>query len=390
VLFIDLNRFKPINDELGHEVGDKVLQEVARRMNSTLHGGDLLARVGGDEFVILISGAQRVGEAHALADALQHALLPAMHIGDHILTIGASVGCAHYPQDALNMSDLLKHADAAMYAAKRFAIPFFAYTPELEARAEVNLEFDLWRALERQEISLVYQPQIRNHGNSVLRGCEALMRWKHPVAGDVEPSVFINLAEKSGAIVPLGNWALVQACEQLRQWRAQGMEEMTVSLNVSLRQLRDPSFLPLVEHTLLANALPPYLLEMELSETQAVMFAVHDTRPIRALRQLGVRIAIDDFGISFSSMARLNTLSISSLKINAQCVQDLPTSADARAISNCMIAIGQAMGIEVIAQGVETEAQAALLQQQGCRVIQGFYSGHPVSAASLAHMVKAL
>jgi len=390
LLFVDLNRFKPINDELGHEMGDLVLQEVARRMGSALEPEDMLARVGGDEFVILLCGPHRTHLAQTIAENMEQALRPSMSIHGHHVSISASMGCSHYPRDARDMNELLKHADTAMYAAKRFDMPFCLYSPDLEARDHVNLEFDLWQALERDEISLVYQPQFRSRGGSALRGCEALMRWKHSVIGPVEPAVFISLAEKCGAIVPLGNWALVHACEQLRAWRAQGMEDMTLSVNVSQRQLRDPGFLALVEHTLRANELPPHLLEMELSENQAVMFADHDTRPIQALRQMGVRIAIDDFGISFNSLTRLNALSVSSLKINAQCVHELSNSADARAISNCMIAIGEAMGIEVIAQGVESEAQATLLSQQGCRVIQGFYSGHPVSAAAMTHMVKAI
>ncbi len=387
LLFIDLNRFKPINDELGHEVGDLVLKEVARRMGKVLLPVDLLARVGGDEFVVVLSGPRRADQAEQVANLLQHALVPSMPIGIHQLKLGASIGCARYPQDAEDMETLLKHADSAMYAAKRFALPFCFFDAGMDSKTLPNLEFDLWQALERGEITLLYQPQVRNDGQA-LRGCEALMRWKHPVVGDVEPSVFIALAERSGAIVPLGNWALEHACQQLRAWRNAGLLDLTLSLNVSVRQLRDPEFIRLVEASLAENHLPPASLELELNEGQAGMIIQNDTRPIQALRQLGVRIAIDDFGSSFNSLARLNTLSISSLKINAECVQELVHSADARAISNCMIAIGQALGIEVIAQGVENAEQAKVLQAQGCRVIQGFYSGRPVTAETLPALAQ--
>jgi len=274
-----------------------------------------------------------------------------------------------------------------MYAAKRFAIPFCNFDAAMDQKALPNLEFDLWQALERGEISLLYQPQVRNDGLA-LRGCEALMRWKHPVVGDVDPSEFIALAERSGAIVPLGNWALSHACQQLRAWRDAGLLDLTLSVNVSVRQLRDPAFIRLVETSLGENHLPPASLELELNEGQAALILEKDTRPIELLRQLGVRIAIDDFGSSFNSLARLNTLSISSLKINADFVQDLAHSADARAISNSMIAIGQALGIEVIAQGVETEEQAHVLLAQGCRVFQGFYSGRPISAEALHDLAQ--
>jgi EAL domain-containing protein (putative c-di-GMP-specific phosphodiesterase class I) len=213
------------------------------------------------------------------------------------------------------------------------------------------------------------------------------MRWKHRTAGEVEPTLFISLAERSGAIVPLGNWAVEQVCRQLNAWREQGMPELTLSLNVSLRQLRDADFVVFVKRSLEQHGVAPQQLEMELSETQAIAFVPSDTQHIQVLRDIGVRISIDDYGISFSSLSRLNFLSISSFKINPQCVQDLAHSADARAISNCMIAIGRAMGIEVIALGVETEAQAQVLSEQGCHVIQGFYASHPVSADALFQRV---
>ena len=389
LLFIDLDRFKPINDELGHAVGDLVLQEVANRMGQALLPEDLLARAGGDEFVVVLRGRKRVEMAEAIAAQIQNALQQGLRIQNRDLGIGASIGCARFPLDGDDMVTLLQRADAAMYGAKRLGIPFCFYDEGMDAADQPNLELDLWQAVDRGEITLVYQPQIRNDQARSLRGCEALMRWKHPVLGDVDTAQFIALAEKSGAIVHLGCWALQHACLQMRVWHEQGLPEFTLSLNVSLRQLRSPLFLGEVRRALQENGLSAQQLEMELSETQALMCVPSDIRHIQALRDIGVRIAIDDYGISFSSLSRLNCLSISSFKINAQCVRDLGTSADARAISNCMIAISKAMGIEVIAQGVETEEQATLLAEQGCEVIQGFYSGHPVGAEVLFELARA-
>ena len=383
VLFIDLDRFKPINDEMGHAVGDRVLQQVAARMRDALQSGDLLARVGGDEFVVVLCGEARVALAEAIGLHLHGAIRPPMQIQDCQLELSASIGCARFPQDAMDQESLMRCADAAMYGAKRFGIPLCNYDLGLATQEQPNLERDLWRALERGEISLVYQPQIDQQRGLALRGCEALMRWAHPQYGSIEPGIFIALAEKSGAIVPMGNWALAHACDQLKHWSQQGLQGFTLSLNVSLRQLRQPGFAETVRQELQKNGLQPEQLEMEISETQAMLFAPGDTEHIQTLRQIGVRIAIDDYGISFSRMSRLNLLSISSFKLNPQCVQDLTTSADARAISRCMITIGRAMGIEVIAQGVETPEQAAVLVLQGCHVMQGFHTGRPMAAAEL-------
>lgn len=383
ILFIDLDQFKQINDDLGHAVGDFVLNETARRMRSVMAPGDLLARLGGDEFVVLICSNTRVHMAEAIGAQIQEALKPALQIQNCELFVSCSIGCARYPQDGEDMETLLKRADAAMYGAKRFGITFCYYDAGVSDVVLPDLEVDLWRALERNEISLVYQPQVCNDQLRSIRGVEVLMRWTHSVLGEVEPINFISLAERSGAIVPLGYWVLASACAQVRKWRDQGWAKFTLSLNISLRQLRHDGFLAAVQEALIANKLDGGDLEMELSEAQAMLFVQGDVGHVQALRKLGVRIAIDDYGVTLSSLSRLNFLNISSFKLNPQCVRDLTTSADARAISNCMISISKAMGIEVIAQGVETLEQALVLEQQGCSVMQGYYTGAPVSADAM-------
>ena len=388
LLYMDLNAFKPINDSLGHEVGDQVLKAVAQRLQQALLPSDLLARVGGDEFVVLLSGTRRVEQVEFIADHIRLALSAPIQIGRHQLSVSVSIGCARYPLDGEDVVTLLEHADAAMYAAKRFALSFSYYDVGLVDYASQNLVFDLWQALDRNEIRLVYQPQLRSQGKPALRGCEALMRWTHPRLGDIEPTVFIAIAEKSGAIISMGYWALQNACAQLQDWRNRGMPELMLSLNLSLRQLRDAQFVNEVAQALVKYGVPAHLLELELSESQALLLAPGDIQTLLALRELGVRIAIDDFGISLTSLSRLRALSISSFKIYSQCVQTLQSSADARAISSSLLAIGQALDIEVIAQGVETQEQLEILTQQGCQVVQGFYAGHPVSADTLFQMAK--
>jgi EAL domain-containing protein (putative c-di-GMP-specific phosphodiesterase class I) len=284
---------------------------------------------------------------------------------------------------------LVKRADAAMYGAKREHQPFAFYAPDKDVHALPNLAQDVWRALERGELHLQFQPQLCSSGEGSIRGCEALVRWDHPVMGEVSASTFVPIAEKNGAIVSIGKWVLAQACAQLRLWRAQGLTELCMSVNVSLSQIRDADFERYVRQVLADNGLPPRCLELEFSETETLLFRDSDTQHISVLSALGVRIAIDDFGISFSSLSRLHTLAISSLKINSQFVRDLSSSHDARVISNCMLAIGKAMGIDVIAQGVESAEQARILSDQGCELMQGHFSGHPMAADALLALLQA-
>jgi diguanylate cyclase (GGDEF)-like protein len=384
VLYLDLDRFKPVNDELGHDVGDLVLQEVGARLKAAVRSGDTVARVGGDEFVIVLQSTSPVHDAESIASGILNALNSPIRAGYHTVSIGASIGCAIYPHDGQDAAALLKHADAAMYGAKRFGTQFSFYETGSETPT-FNLGFEIWQALERNEMHLVYQPQVRSVAQGRLRGCEALLRWNHSTLGEISPSTFIPIAEKNGAIVLLGSWVLLTACKQLRQWQSQGVNDFTMSVNVSLRQLRDPNFVTYLSGILAESGIASEYLELELSETESLLYQDEDRLHIEAVRKLGVKIAIDDFGVAFSSLAKLHSLSISSLKINPQFVKDLAESADARAISNCMVAIGVAMGIEVIAEGVESAEQLAVLSAQGCHVTQGYWTGHPMLAAELLH-----
>lgn len=383
VVYIDLDRFKPVNDALGHAVGDLVLQEVAQRLKERMDPSDLLARVGGDEFVVVLADPERIQMAQGVASEWTQAIQQPIHVQGHTVTVGASMGCARFPTDGSDMVSLLEHADAAMYGAKRAGMDFAFYDASTDPHVQPDLERDMWTAQERGELQLQFQPQLRASPGADIRGCEALVRWVHPVLGDIPASVFVPMAERNGAIVPIGKWVMAQACAQLRQWRALGLCDLSMSVNVSLRQIRDGGFADHVRQLLLENQVPPTCLELEFSETETLLFRDSDTEHISVLSALGVRIAIDDFGISFSSLSRLRTLAISSLKINSQFVRELASSEDARGISNCMLAIGKVMGIEVIAQGVESAEQAHILEAQGCRVMQGHFAGHPMTADAL-------
>ena len=387
LFFIDLDRFKPINDGLGHEVGDLVLQEVARRLKKSVRQGDTAARVGGDEFVILLQSVVRAEDLESIASTVLSKLSEPITAANHQLLVGASIGCARFPQDGSDMGTLLKHADNAMYAAKRFGGNHFCFHEfKGDHNAFANLGIDLWRALERHEMHLLYQPQVTASGQ--LSGCEALLRWTHPKLGVIAPSTFIPLAETNGAILPLGDWVLDAACRQLRQLQDAGLPQLTMAVNVSSRQLRDPGFANRVCQILLAAGVAPHALELEITETEALQCEDDGQQRLQPLRALGVKVAIDDFGTGFSSLSRLHTLPIDRLKIDQSFVRNLATSVNARAISQCFVSMGQAMGVEVLAEGVETSEQHQVLSDQGCHLIQGYFTGRPMTADALLACFK--
>ena len=382
LLFIDLDRFKPINDTLGHDVGDLALQEVARRLKKSVRQGDTAARVGGDEFVVLLQSADRAEDIKSIANTILSKLSEPIAAREHKLLLGASIGCARYPQDASDIGTLLKLADGAMYSAKRFGgnhICFYDSSGEHTALA--NLGLDLWHALERNEMHVLYQPQVTAAGE--LRGCEALLRWNHPSMGAIAPSTFVPIAETNGAILILGDWVLETACRQLRQWQEAGLSAISVSVNVSARQLGDPNFASRVHQTLLSTGVAPQSLELEITETEALRDETYSLNHLKPLRALGVKLAIDDFGTGHSSLSRLKTLPVDRLKIDQSFVHDLATCPNARAISQCFVSMGLAMSMEVVAEGVETQAQHQILTSQGCQLIQGYLTGHPMSPSDL-------
>jgi diguanylate cyclase (GGDEF)-like protein/PAS domain S-box-containing protein len=386
VLFIDLDRFKHINDSLGHLAGDGLLQEVARRLTGAVRQEDTVARMGGDEFTLLLEDLRRPEDAAVLARKLLDALARPYAIAGKELFVTASVGISLYPRDGASAEELVRNADAAMYQAKddgRNGYHF--YTPELTAAAlqRVHLEADLRRALRRGELVVHYQPQIEL-GSGRLIGAEALVRWRHPEQGLIPPDRFIHLAEDTGLIIELGELVLRAACRQAMEWLADGVPIERIAVNVSAQQVQRSDFVATVRKVLAETGLPAGHLELEVTETFIMGQAEEGIRALHQLREMGVRLAVDDFGTGYSSLGYLKRLPIHMLKIDRSFVSELQDDSEDLAIAKAVIALGRTLGLQVIAEGVEHDDQAGLLLAEGCHYAQGYLFGRPVEGADFA------
>jgi len=384
VVLLDLDRFKEINDSLGHPVGDALLQEAAARLEGDGQDGYLVARLGGDEFAILLddTDAKQVGR---LASRLIERLGVAYELSGHLLRVSASMGICLCPDDGKTYEELMKHADLALYDAKakgRNNFQFFRQELNQASRERRRIESRLYLACERQLLQLHYQPQYDAAGQRIV-GVEALVRWPDEELGWVPPDRFIAIAEDNGLILQLGEWILDQACRQLRQWLDRGIGPLTMAVNLSQHQLRQIGLLTQVRDTLQRYALPGQYLELELTESAAMKEPQETIRILNELRQLGVSLAVDDFGTGYSSLSYLKLLPIQRLKLDKSFVHDIETDANDAAICSATLAMGHAMGLEVVAEGVETEAQREFLQKLGCDILQGYLFGRPVPAENL-------
>jgi diguanylate cyclase (GGDEF)-like protein/PAS domain S-box-containing protein len=380
VLYIDLDRFKPINDWLGHAAGDELLMQVAERILAALPSVAFVGRQGGDEFIVVLP-AQRIEEAAEAASALLEGLKADFDIGEQTVQVGASVGISVYPHDGTFPQELLAYADEAMYFAKAAGRNRFKlYSAEMSEKAahRLHIEHELRSAIERRELSIVYQPLFALANNRVV-GAEALLRWNHPELGLVEPVDFIPVAESSGLIIPLGEWVLIEACAQLARWRKAGMTELTVAVNVSARQLLQPNLLTLISAALASASLPGSALILEITESSLIEHPDEVAGVLRALAELGVASSIDDFGTGFSSLSYLKRFPLAQIKIDRSFIQDITTDRNDAAIVNAVIAMGRSLGLTVIAEGVETEAQALYLRGQGCHHVQGYWFSRPLT-----------
>ncbi|CAH0224183.1 bifunctional diguanylate cyclase/phosphodiesterase [Pseudomonas brassicacearum] len=386
VLFLDLDRFKHINDSLGHPVGDLLLKGIAVRLREQLRDIDTVARLGGDEFIILLPGLQQPSDAEHIAQKLLNCFAAPFQAGEHEFFISASIGTSLYPQDGCDVATLVKNADAAMYRSKaKGRNRVESYTRDLTAQASerVALEHELRRAIERNELSLSFQPKINLVDNQLV-GAEALIRWTHPTFGDVPPEHFIPLAEENGMILQIGDWVLERACRQLCEWNDAYDSLGPLSVNLAGAQLRQPNLLGRIEQLLREHRLEPGLLQLEITENFIMSQAEEALTVLHQLKKLGVQLAIDDFGTGYSSLSYLKRLPLDILKIDQSFVRGLPDDPHDAAIVRAIIALGRSMQFTVIAEGVETLAQQQFLTEEGCEQIQGYIVSLPLCADEFA------
>ncbi|MEO8154283.1 MAG: EAL domain-containing protein [Rhizobacter sp.] len=383
LLFINVDGLKTVNQSFGQSTGDAVLKEVAQRLRALAGPRDIVARAGGDEFLLLLQGNPTANDSTHMASRILSGMNELCRIEDHEISMSCSVGMAMYPEHG-TAHKLIAHAAAAMHNAKRTgggAHSFFEERMVAGAREQVELLQDLRRALANRELELHYQPKIHAPSGQIT-GAEALMRWKHPQRGMVGPNIFIPLAERYGLINALGNWLIEDVCRQIRSWREQGLR-MRVAINLSVHQLRQVDLAERIVEALKRNHVEPSLLTCEITESAAM----DDTRAtllmIEQLSAAGVHLSIDDFGTGYSSLSYLRQLAAEELKIDRSFICDLETSADARAIVDAVVKLAQALGLKVVAEGVETEQQQEILRQLGCNELQGYLFAKPMSAAAL-------
>jgi diguanylate cyclase (GGDEF)-like protein/PAS domain S-box-containing protein len=390
LMFVDLDQFKLVNDSWGHLAGDALLLEVARRLHDTVREGDTVARLGGDEFVLLLPDLTRPGDATVVAAKVAQMLAKPMAIEGREMRTSASIGIGLFPGDGADLDSLLQCADAAMYRAKeagRNNYQFYSAEMGAQARSRVELEGGLRQALERGELRLHYQPQV-DLVSGEIRAFEALLRWQHPVRGMIPPAEFIPVAEDSGLIVPIGQWALREACREAAEWAAAGLGSMKVSVNLSARQFWRGGVTEAVRAALSESSLAPGQLELEITESVVAKDLKQVMLTLEHLRRMGVTVAIDDFGTGYSSLAYLRSLPIQKLKIDRSFIVDTPDDAGASALVAEIVRLAHVLSLEVVAEGVETDRQAAFLRDAGCEAMQGFLFSRALPAAECAGLLR--
>ena len=384
VMFLDLDRFKVVNDSLGHDVGDAILIEVAARLGRCLRRSDSIARIGGDEFVVLQPDVIHPNEAVEVAEKIIAAIAPPIEAEGQEIRIGVSIGIAMFPVDGEEVGTLMKNADTALFEAKaagRNTFRFFLQSMNAEARDRLEMEAALRHALDRSEFELLYQPKVCLQ-TLALEGVEALIRWRRPEHGLVSPLQFIPLAEETGLISRIGDWVLEEACRQIAQWQAMG-RDIKVAINVSARQFQDPKFSDRVAETIASRAIPPSLLEIEVTESMVMTAPEQAIGQLTRLRAMGLEVAVDDFGTGYSSLSYLKRLPLTCIKIDRAFVKGIDGDRENAAIVAAIIAVGKALGAGIVAEGAETLAEADHLRRAGCPTAQGYLYSRPVPAAEI-------
>jgi len=389
VLFIDLDRFKVINDTLGHEAGDVLLRELSVRLRECLRAADVVARLGGDEFVVLLQEIDQARAASVAREILGVVMKPVVILGQEC-RVTASIGICLHPDGGQDDQAIMKNADMAMYLAKEEGknnFQFFTSGMKPQSVERLSLETHLRRALELNELSLHYQAKV-NFKSGAITGVEALLRWQNPELGSVPPVRFIPLAEETGLIVPIGAWVLRAACAQSVAWQKQGLPPVCLSVNLSMRQLADEGLVAEIERVLAETGLAAELLELEVTESMIMHNSERAVRVLTAIKSLGVRLAIDDFGTGYSSLAHLKRFPIDTLKVDRSFIREVPNDAEDRAIAEAIIAMGKTLSLTVVAEGVETPEQQAFLSDRQCDEMQGYHFSTPVAAQDFAELLR--
>ncbi|WES70572.1 bifunctional diguanylate cyclase/phosphodiesterase [Superficieibacter sp. HKU1] len=391
LMFMDLDGFKNVNDGYGHDIGDKLLIDVTARLHTILNGQYTLARIGGDEFVLLAE-SKTPEEAASLASALVSVVDRPFNLEPYEIMVTLSVGITLYPYDGQNERELMFNADAAMYHTKhmgRNGYHFFQPSMNQLAQTQLQLMNDLWQAMERKELRLYYQPKFQAPAGPVI-GFEALLRWQHPKQGLLTPEIFLPLAEKTGLIVPVGNWVIDEACRQLREWHLQGNTDWSVAVNLSTLQFEQSSLVKTVMDSLERHKVSPEMLILEVTETTAMSNPDESVRILTALTRLGVKASIDDFGTGYSSLLYLKRLPACELKIDKAFVNELSGEGEDVTIVSAIVALAKTLDLKVVAEGVETEMQRQFLTALGCNTLQGYLLGKPVTADAVMTFTHSL
>jgi diguanylate cyclase (GGDEF)-like protein len=390
ILYMDLDRFKVINDSLGHAVGDELLRQVADRLRSELRHGDMIARTGGDEFIALIENHENLADVSDCAQRITKRLSAPYRLGSKDCDITVSAGISIFPSDGNDAQTLLKAADVALYRAKETGRNHcLHYAPSMHVHTveTLELESDLRRALERGEFLLHYQPKVEIATGSVI-GTEALLRWNHPVRGLISPMDFIPLAEETGLIVAIGEWVLATACARNKAWQDQTDTRLTVAVNLSARQFWDPMLLKKLTRIIRSSGIEPSTLELELTESMVMSNGESGVHVLEKLKSIGVQIAIDDFGVGYSSLAYLKRFPIDILKVDRSFIRDIPTESSDMKIVRAIIVMAHSLGLKVVAEGVETADQLGFLRAQHCDAVQGFFLYRPLPEAEVANILN--
>jgi diguanylate cyclase (GGDEF)-like protein len=387
---LDLDRFKLVNDSLGHRAGDELLKTTAQRIQDAVRSIDTVARVGGDEFVLVLSPLLSREEAREVAHKVIDAVRAQLRVAGVDMHAAASIGIAMYPEDGATADRLLAHADSAMYCAKnrgRNQVQHFEQGMDNATRERVKREIDLHGALARGEFELHYQPKV-DTASSCFHSAEALIRWQHPELGMIPPLEFIPLAEESGLIVPIGEWVIREACRQARAWQREGLPATRVAVNVTASQFRQDNFLDVIRDALAAAELEPRHLELELTESAVMTNPEESAAMLEKLSEMGVQVSVDDFGTGYSSMSYLRRFPIDKLKIDRTFVKDLASRPEDASIVQAIISLAHSLRLKVVAEGVETTEQLRALRAMGCDQYQGFHFSPPLPAGQFAELLR--